>query len=343
MSLTAGLDVGGAHLKVALVEQDAPLAVAQFVAPLWQGLDKLDAALAAAEPLTSRAGRFAITMTGELSDLFTSRAEGVAVLTTRLAEALGPDVVYWLGRRGFGSAADARAHHADAGSTNFLATALAAARSPRSPPHFTVLDFGSTTADVIPVVDRRPCPRGLNDADRQRTGELVYTGLTRTAVSAVTQRAPFKGEWTTLAREYLATMADVRRVLAELDDGIDLHATADGRGKSRAESVARLARMLGREAEDGTLDDWRATARFIAEVQVRSIQDGLMQVLSAAPALASGALVTAGIGAGVAAGVAARGGLAAVTFAELIGAPSEIAPAVTHHAPAVAVALLAHG
>ena len=46
MAVTAGYDVGGAHLKVALSEAGRVVAVEQVACPLWQGLDRLDAALA---------------------------------------------------------------------------------------------------------------------------------------------------------------------------------------------------------------------------------------------------------------------------------------------------------
>lgn len=340
MGTVAGLDVGGAHLKVALVEDGRPVAVAQYACPLWQGLDKLETAFAAARELTARADRFAVTMTGELSDLFASRAEGVSGLTSRIDRACGDHVDYWMGRCGFGTSAEARARPVDVGSTNFLATALAAARS-TSEPHFALLDFGSTTADIIPVVDGVPAPCGLTDAERQRTGELVYTGLTRTAVMGVATHAPFKGAWTSLAREYLATMADVRRILDELDDALDLHATADGRGKSVEESIQRLARMFGRESTDGELAHWQAAARYIAEVQMRSIHDSLLQVLSGSPEIAKGPLVVAGIGLDVASALALRVGMQPVMFGDLVGAPPDCRLAATHAAPAVAVALLA--
>ena len=45
MTIVAGLDVGGAHLKVSLVADGQPIAARQFACPLWQGLDKLDTAL----------------------------------------------------------------------------------------------------------------------------------------------------------------------------------------------------------------------------------------------------------------------------------------------------------
>src|SRR6476469_7043038 len=104
MTTIAGLDVGGAHLKVALVENGTPVAAEQFVCPLWQGMDRLDAALSQAGPLIVRADRVAITMTGELSDLFPDRRSGVAALVDRLVGEFGDKSVFWMGRQGFGSA-----------------------------------------------------------------------------------------------------------------------------------------------------------------------------------------------------------------------------------------------
>ena len=192
MTITAGLDVGGAHLKVALVEDGRTIAAEQFRCRLWMGMEKLDTALKKAAPLLSRASRHAITMTGELSDQFPDRKTGVITLVARMVREFGPETKFWLGPRGFGSAGDAMKHTADAGSTNFLATAEWVARAY---PNSLLIDFGSTTADIIPIINGKPAPRGLTDADRQTTGELVYTGYTRTAVMGVATRAPFKGQW----------------------------------------------------------------------------------------------------------------------------------------------------
>jgi probable H4MPT-linked C1 transfer pathway protein len=279
MSITAGLDVGGAHLKVALVADGRPVAVRQIPCALWQGLDKLDAALAEALPLLDQASGFAVTMTGELSDLFPDRETGVATLVERITQELGPSVRFWMGPRGFGSAEEARCHHRDVGSTNFLATATLVGRQRADA---LLVDFGSTTADIVAIEGGVPAPLGLTDAERQATGALVYTGYTRTAVMAVAQEVPFRGARVGVAREYLATMADVRRILGSDLTDIDQHATADGKGKSLAESITRLARMFGRDARDGTEEEWRAAAQHLREAQLRSIQDGAALVLSAA-------------------------------------------------------------
>lgn len=340
MELTAGLDVGGAHLKVALVEAGQVLAVEQHVCPLWQGFDKLDAALAAAAPVISRATHVAVTMTGELSDLFPSRKHGVDAIVGRLVAQFGPLTQFWMGSRGFGTAHEATSNPADTGSTNFLATAALLGSLPRSETSL-LIDFGSTTADIIPIVRGRPVPRGLTDADRQATGELVYTGFTRTAVMGVATRAPVDGRWVTLAREYLATMADVRRVLGDELDTIDLHATADGKGRSIGESRARLARMLGQDAGTISGDALRQAAFYIREEQRRSIADGAMQVLSAADLPATAPIIAAGTGADEAKRVALQIDRPCFPFGAVVGAPEALRQNATYYAPAVAVALLA--
>ena len=337
MTVTAGLDVGGAHLKVSLIENARPIAVRQIPCPLWQGLDKLDAALAEARLLIGTAERFAVTMTGELSDLFPDRETGARTLITRLSEELGSAACFWMGPRGFGAADGALRHHADVGSTNFLATATAVARHLGEA---LLIDFGSTTADIVPIAGGAPRARGLTDAERQATGELVYTGYTRTAVMGVASKAPFQGRVVGLAREYLATMADVRRILGVDLAEVDQHATADGKGKSLNESVTRLARMLGRDARDGSAEDWRTAAAHIREMQLRSIHDGATRVLSAVPIAADAPLVAAGIGADDVLEIARRLGRGAIHFGVLTGADDAVARWATACAPAVAVGLL---
>lgn len=334
---TLGLDVGGAHLKAALAEDGRVVEARQIACPLWQGFDRLDAALAEARPLAARASRVAVTMTGELSDIFADRREGVEKLVTRLSEEYGGETRFWMGLRGFGTAEDAVRDFASAASTNFLATAAFVATKHENA---LLVDMGSTTTDIIAIIDGRPVPHGLTDAERLATGELVYTGLTRTALMAIATEGPFQGQWQGLCREYFATMADVRRILGDLPEGVDQHETADRKGKSVAESVARLARMFGRDASDGSLEDWRQAARFFAERQLRSIHDGCLQTLSHMALPARKAFVLAGIGADVLRALATRHGSAHISFGHLAGADRAVDAWATRCAPAVAVAML---
>lgn len=336
MKTTVGLDVGGAHLKVARLEGTHVAGVRQIPCPLWQGLDKLDAALDEARDMIANADVSAITMTGELTEIFPSREEGTLSLITVLSSRLGAASRFYMGLKGFGDKDQAAREPALVASANFLATARAVAALRTNT---LLIDMGSTTTDIVPC-DR---PQGLTDAERLQTGELVYTGFTRTPVACVTTRAPLLGSWQTLARDTFASMADVRRILGELPDGVDGHATADGRGKSVRESLIRFARGFGRDGEERHLSGWQASAAYVREVQMRSVYDGAIQILSRPGLDMRGGVVAAGIGSSVAEAVARRIGLPCATFGGLIGAPVEHRLWVTRCAPAVAVALLHAG
>lgn len=337
MTLSVGLDVGGAHLKIAVVNDGRVNAVDQFACPLWKGLDQLLNALELAQPMIKDADVIGVTMTGELSDLFKDRATGVATLVDTLTERMRPDLLFWQGNHSFESAEVAKSNPEATGSTNFLASASFAAQQVSDG---ILVDFGSTTADIIPFQNGVPIPAGTTDPERLTSGELVYTGMTRTPVMGVTTTAPFQGQWQTLAREVLATMGDVRRILGEMPRGVDLHQTADGRSQNVEDSVARFARMFGRDKHEGTSDDWRHAAAYVRETQVRSIQDDLMRVISGLDLPLSAPIVSAGIGSDTVRVLAHRVGRAAKDFGTLAHADKKVLRAATRSAPAVAVAHL---
>ncbi|WP_292524755.1 hypothetical protein [Mesorhizobium sp.] len=58
-----------------------------------------------------------------------------------------------------------------------------------------------------------------------------------------------------------------------LDEKDDRHASADGKEKTVDGSIARLARMIGRDAAELTLPEWREVARWFSEQQLRKIHD----------------------------------------------------------------------
>ena len=227
MSVIIGWDIGGAHLKGARVKDGRVEAVVQAATPLWLGLDSLEAAFDALRAQLGRADHHVITMTGELCDAFPSRREGVAGLAAIAANHLGPLAPsLYAGRAGFVDLREAASHALDIASANWHASAaLVALRLPDA----LFIDIGSTTADLIPVVARRVAAIGYSDAERLASGELVYTGMTRSFVMSLASRAPFRGAWTSLMNEYFASSADVHRILGDLPDGADKMASADGR------------------------------------------------------------------------------------------------------------------
>ena len=249
MSVVIGWDIGGAHLKAARVSHGRVEAVVQAATPLWLGLGSLETALDALRAELGPADRHAVTMTGELCDAFPSRREGVAGLAAIAADHLAPAAPsLYAGRAGFVELGEAGAHAADIASANWHASAALVGLKLRDA---LFIDIGSTTTDIIPVAAGEVAAIGYSDAERLASGELIYTGMTRSFVMALASQAPFRGAWTPLMNEYFANSADVHRVLHRLPDGADKMATADGREKSLEASRSRLARMIGREGDEG--------------------------------------------------------------------------------------------
>jgi len=340
MTRVAGLDIGGANLKVAIAEKGVLADVRQVPCALWRGVDQLELALTEVSGLIGKADVVRVTMTGELADVFPDRYTGVSRIVEVVVATLGPDVQFWMGRRGFGTASEAVANHMDVASTNFVASAVSV--SARLPAQSGMLiDMGSTTTDLVAFERGTAFPIEFTDAGRLASGELVYTGLTRTPVMAVTTRGVVGGRWQTLARDPFATMADVYRILGTLPDGADQHRTADGRGVSLEESCARLARCFGYDAgqEQGDIAMYRLAARHIAEVQMHSIVEAYIQHLSTLTDCGD-LIVSAGIGSGIVAELARRAGAEHMAFADAMGVTGDLASVAGHCAPAVALALL---
>ena len=335
MSVVIGWDIGGAHLKAARVKHRRVEAVVQTATPLWLGLGSLDAAFDALRAQLGPADHHVITMTGELCDAFPSRREGVAGLAAIAANHLAPSAPsLYAGRAGFVELGEAASHAADIASANWHASAALLALRVRDA---MLIDIGSTTADLIPIVAGEVAAVGYSDAERLTSGELVYTGMTRSFVMSMASRAPFRGAWTPLMNEYFASSADVHRILGDLPEGADKMPTADGREKTVDASRARLARMVGREVDAGVASEWNGLAAWFAETQIRQIADAASLRLSRNDLAVAAPVVAAGVGEGLAAEVARRLRRSCVGFSSLIAAPSET----SHCAPAVAVALLA--
>ncbi|HEX5632330.1 MAG TPA: hydantoinase/oxoprolinase family protein, partial [Gemmatimonadales bacterium] len=258
-----GWDLGGAHVKAARLDAGGTVVqVRQVACPLWQGMSHLQAAVEQLRSTLGQAPLHAVTMTGEMADLFTTRAEGVAQLVHAMRQLLpSTELRFYAGADGFVTARDAAARAQGMASANWRASAtLVAARVPAA----LFLDIGSTTIDLVPVRDGEVRACGRDDATRLLAGELVYTGAGRTPIMALVDEVPFAGEWTPVLPEHFATIADVYRLLGTLPEALDQHPAADGGEKTWDGSARRLARAIGRDAESAPAGAWRRLAAWIA-------------------------------------------------------------------------------
>ena len=292
-----GWDIGGAHVKACLSRHGLVHDVAQWPCPLWSGAEHLDRVLALAhERWPGLAGsHHAVTMTGEMVDRFKNRRDGVQRIVGRLAAALQAPS-FFAGDAGWCEAPDTAALWPQIASANWLASARHVAAALQGESGLWV-DIGSTTTDLIAFRDGSVPTTSRSDAQRLASGELVYQGVVRTPLCALTRRIGWRGAQLNVMNEFFATTADVYRLTGELNPAHDQQPSADQAAKDEAATCARLARMIGLDAGDADGEAWLAFAHEWRAHQLIELRGQLDRVIAAFGQRETGVLVSAGCGA----------------------------------------------
>ncbi len=287
-----GWDIGGAHLKAVMLNTAGHvLAANQVYCPLWRGLHELDLAMDVILR-EFNAENHRVTMTGELADIFPNRHAGVVQIAQFVAQKLSSqkiagqklldqklqcNVMFYAGNQGFVDIEAVESHTADIASMNWLASTQYIAHNVKQG---LFIDVGSTTTDIALMSDGRVQVRGFNDATRMQCDELVYTGVVRTPLMALTQKIPFAGQQINIAAEHFATTADVYTLTGDLAAAENMAETADGAEKSMEASARRIARMIGHDAQDATLSVWCNLAYAFKEAQLNLIKQAVLIQIS---------------------------------------------------------------
>ena len=357
-----GWDVGGAHVKACLMRRGEVVDVMLWACPLWQGIEHLAAVLRAAHARWPgmAAAQHAVTMTGEMADLFATREDGVRRIAAEMhrgvltapgsppARAAG-SVHFFAGDAGWCSAAEAASQWPAVASANWLATARHAAlglagHDANGGAEGVVIDIGSTTTDLIAFRDGRPLTRSRSDAERLAGGELAYHGVVRTPLCAIAHRIAWRGTPHNVMNEFFATAADVYRLTGELDPAHDLHPAADGAAKDLPATRQRLARMIGLDARDAPAADWLAFARAWRGAQIALLGAELRRVIAEHGLGPAAVIVSAGCGAFLVADVLAHAAAPDAAPHRLVGygdGVARIAPRAADRAADRTVALAA--
>jgi probable H4MPT-linked C1 transfer pathway protein len=279
---TLGLDIGGANLKAA--HSDGAARTVPFA--LWKHPEKLPAELRALSDSMPAFGRVAITMTGELCDCFANRAEGVRAILRASQHAYDKSLIrVWSTHGRFLNVADAFAEPMRVASANWLAQAHYVARQFPTE-NVLLIDTGSTTTDIAYLAQGKPHPRGLTDAERLSSGELVYTGVRRTPICAVLGME--------VAAEFFGTMLDAYLCAGLLCEDATDRDTADGRPATREYAHARLARLRCTDGDRFSEQEAHALAERALTTQWDAVETAIERVLAGKPILQR--IITAGSG-----------------------------------------------
>ncbi len=210
-------------------------------------------------------------MTGELCDCFETKRDGVRhILAAATAVFPRAGVIVWSTAGRFVTVDEAIDAFLSVAAANWhaLATHIGRGLTDRAG---LLLDTGSTTTDIIPLVNGLPIPQGITDPARMQSGELIYTGVRRTPVCAVLGPD--------VAAEWFATTEDVYVRLGMLPPDPDNVATADQRPMTLRHAHGRLSRMLGGDPEVTGLDETMDLARRAFDRQRQIIGAGIRRVL----------------------------------------------------------------
>jgi probable H4MPT-linked C1 transfer pathway protein len=338
-----GWDIGGVNTKVArldaggaLTVRSRPFELQRDPAALVRVLRELAAEVAEAPSAEEvRSSRMtglisAVTMTAELSQMFRTKREGVHFVLDAVSAAFPSARVRVFATNGrFLTVAAAREQPLAVAAANWAATAAIVARRHRNA---LLIDVGTTTTDIIPVVDGEVAAAGKTDPERLAAGELVYSGALRTPVEAIVHEVQHRGAAVAVSAEGFALVGDVHLWLGSLEPEDYTVPTPDGRPATREFAGERIARVIC--ADRDMVDESGVTqiAEFIAAKQVRTLAKAIERVRSRHPSLCTA--VVAGIGDVIAAAAARAASLEVVSLATEIGNPA------ARYAPAAAVALL---
>jgi len=268
------LDIGGANLKAA----DGLGYARSLPFALWRTPELLAVELHSLIGEAPPCDQLAVTMTGELADCYATKAIGVrSILDAVESAAAGRSIVVYLTTGEWATLDEAREAPLLAAASNWRALATYANRFARSWPAL-LLDMGSTTADVVPLHESSPCPAGITDPERLVSGELVYTGVERTPVSAIVQRLPWRGETCPVASELFATSADAYLLLGEFPEDAQSGGTADGRPMTRPAAHTRMARMICADTTMFSEADAQAAASAVRDAQLAMLESAARNV-----------------------------------------------------------------
>ena len=298
-----GYDVGGANTKAALVSVkkgkllNVKVAVEYF--PIWKDPEKLTLILLRLKRslCVTKLDGLGVTMTAELSDAYQTKREGVNHILGCVKKAFSNVNIYVV-------SSDAKLESLDVANkeplgvaaANWVATGWLVAKHLKD---CVVVDVGSTSTSIIPIVNGKVVAQGKIDLDKLICGELVYTGSLRTNVATIVKSIPLRnGRAASVASELFALSADVHLVLGNINEKEYTIVTADKRGKTVLEASARLARVVCADTEMLSRQEIIKIAQFIYDEQIGQVAEGLSKVYANAKSLTSGKVpvVVTGIG-----------------------------------------------
>jgi (4-(4-[2-(gamma-L-glutamylamino)ethyl]phenoxymethyl)furan-2-yl)methanamine synthase len=275
-----GFDIGGANTKAAYLHEkngEVTVKVASQYFPFWKGSEKLSKVL---NDLTVQLGinkldALAVTMTAELSDAYQTKSEGVLDIISQVEGSFNAPLYVLNSDAQLISSREAKEQPLMVASANWAATGWLISQQLKNA---VVVDIGSTSTSIIPIINGKVAAIGKTDLDKLIFGELVYTGSLRTNLSSIVHSVPIKSGVAAVSSELFSTSGDIHLILGNLSSADFTSETADGRGKTLKKARARLARLVCADIDMLSQKELKDLAQYIWEAQITQISEDLQKV-----------------------------------------------------------------
>jgi probable H4MPT-linked C1 transfer pathway protein len=261
-----GLDIGGANTKMA--SSDGSFTASAYL-PLWKGCD-IEGTLHAIKEKAGAIDAVGVTITGELADCFASKKEGIEHISAAVKSVFPHAVFYGSDGRFYPGVSDTRLFSA----SNWSASARFIGMSREN---ILFIDIGSTTSDIIPIVNGIP-KAGMTDFERLSNGELVYTGALRTNIAALLHTVTLGGKAVRTSSELFAITGDVNLLLGRISEEDYVCDTPDNGLKTKEGAALRLARVVCCDRDELTMGDTIELAQQAYRRQLDDIKDCIVEV-----------------------------------------------------------------
>lgn len=277
-----GLDVGGANIKAAGLRfgRKKKMKVAIKYFPVWKiGKEKLSSAIQKTVEKLSWISfdLIGLTMTAELSDVYFDKVEGVNHILDCVCKIFSEKRILVLDVDGNLLTVDkARKKPYRVASANWMATGWLVSQHLKN---CLVVDVGSTTTSIIPILDGKVTVKGKTDLEKLLEGELVYTGALRTNIATIVDKVPVKSGYAKVSSEVFALTSDIHLILGNLSRKDYTTETADGRGKTIREAMARVARVVCADLNMLSKKEIIKICEYIYEKQLKQISQTIKKVL----------------------------------------------------------------
>ncbi|WP_292487262.1 hydantoinase/oxoprolinase family protein [Methanohalobium sp.] len=308
-----GIDIGGANTKVS--SNDGNITELHYV-PLWKNTvlpDVLQKIARKIEP-----NRVAVVMTGELADCFDNKHNGIRFIMDYVNNAFNCEVNFVNVDGQFINNSDNINHLAAA---NWAASARIIGNEIGN---CIFVDMGSTTTDIIPIIDGKHKAQ-YTDFKRLLHDELLYTGLLRTNIATVVDKLDLKKGACRPSSELFATTADAYLMLGDISSDMYNCEPADNAGVEKNDALRRLARVVCSDLNEISIDDIEKIAQSVKEKQIFLIKEAISSV---SKQYNLDKIVTAGIGEFIIKNAAEQLGLECLSVANIWGSDvSKVFPA----------------